>query len=326
MEKIPRLGEIEKIELSNLDKFKLLMAMDAHYMPSEYDGDMFHYTSPQGFQSILFGDRFDTVLWASRYDCLNDISEGTVAEEILREVSSELFERNEISKELHELYLSIKTARTIPLHREVDGDLKFTRPECNRYICSFSKNNDSLAMWNYYSKGNKYEGFNIGFNSQALKETLSRFFIGIEAVFHIYPVIYEKAEQKRLIERLLLSLTEFYCAENISRIRAIISTRLIDWGLIFKKDYFKHEEEVRIIIDVAKRELQRPIRYRESCGYIVPYIELKLEKEDVSQVNFGPLLRQERQMDNQIAIMKEMLKGNGYTLTHVDYSKIPIRY
>ena len=181
-------------------------------------------------------------------------------------------------------------------------------------------------MWNYYSKGNKYEGFNIGFNSQSLKETLSRFLIGIEATFHIYPVIYEKAEQKRLIERLLLSLTDFYCAENISRIRAIISTRLIDWGLIFKKDYFKHEEEVRIIIDVAKRELQRPIRYRESCGYIIPYIELKLEKEDVSYVNFGPLLRQERQMDNQIAIMEEMLKGNGYTLTHVDYSRIPIRY
>ena len=77
MEKIPHLDEIEKIELSNLDKFKILMAMDAHYMPSEYDGDMFHYTSPQGFQSILFGDRFDTVLWASRYDCLNDASEGT---------------------------------------------------------------------------------------------------------------------------------------------------------------------------------------------------------------------------------------------------------
>ena len=42
---------------NNLEQFKILMAMDANYMPAEYDGDIFHYTSPTGFQSILFSDK-----------------------------------------------------------------------------------------------------------------------------------------------------------------------------------------------------------------------------------------------------------------------------
>ena len=167
---------MENIELSNLEKFQILMAMKTNYMPLEYDGDMFHYTSSNGFQSILFGDKFDAVLWASRYDCLNDVSEGTIAEEILKEVSNDMYKSKEISEELYKLFSSIKTSRTIPLYREVDGDLKFTRSECNRYICSFSKNKDSLAMWNYYSKGSKYEGFNIGFDSVDLKATLNKKF------------------------------------------------------------------------------------------------------------------------------------------------------
>ncbi len=317
---------MENIELSNLEKFQILMAMKTNYMPLEYDGDMFHYTSSNGFQSILFGDKFDAVLWASRYDCLNDVSEGTIAEEILREVSNDMYKSKEISEEMYKLFSSIKTSRTIPLYREVDGDLKFTRSECNRYICSFSKNKDSLAMWNYYSKGSKYEGFNIGFDSVDLKATLTNYFMGIEGIFHIYPVIYEKEKQKQLVKQLLLSLIDFYLEENIPHIRAIVSTRLVDWKLIFKKEYFKHEEEVRIVIDIAKRELQRPIKYRETCGYIIPYIELKLEKEDISYVNFGPLLIQSQQKDNQLAIMDEMLRANGYLFAKVDYSKIPIRY
>ena len=39
-------------------------------------------TSPTGFSSIMSGDLEQVTLWASRYDCLNDASEGTVVEEV----------------------------------------------------------------------------------------------------------------------------------------------------------------------------------------------------------------------------------------------------
>ena len=68
--------------LSKLDEFKLLLKMDADYMPAEYENDLFHYTAPTGFSSIMSGDLEQVTLWASRYDCLNDASEGTVVEEV----------------------------------------------------------------------------------------------------------------------------------------------------------------------------------------------------------------------------------------------------
>ena len=64
--------------LSRLDQFQILLATDASYMPSEYGRDIYHYTSPVGFMSILFGNPNNAMLWASRYDCLNDMSEGSV--------------------------------------------------------------------------------------------------------------------------------------------------------------------------------------------------------------------------------------------------------
>lgn len=71
---------------SKLDQFQLLMAMDASYMLIEYGQAIFHYTSPSGFSSILFGDNKYTTLWTSRYDCLNDSSEGKVVIDVFKEV------------------------------------------------------------------------------------------------------------------------------------------------------------------------------------------------------------------------------------------------
>ena len=312
--------------MNNLEKFNVLMAMGAHYLPNEFDGDIYHYTSPKSFQSIMFSNEHEVTLWASRFDCLNDTSEGTVAEEMLLETSKDLLSRKEISIDLYELFTSVKPAKTILLHHDVNGDLKTTRVECDRYICSFSKNNDSLAMWNYYSKGNKYEGFNIGFYSKAIKDSLEWSLASIEAVAHIYPVVYDRNEQKRLIEGLLLKLREFYSEENIPRIRAIISTRLLDWALVFKKDYFQHEEEVRIIVDLAKREQQIPVQHRITAGYIIPYIQLKLDQDDVSLITFGPLQGDKTQIQQQEKIMNDLLTAKGFSLAFVDHSKIPIRY
>ena len=312
--------------MKSFDEFEFSVGLNTEYLPQEYTGEIYHYTSAVGFDSILFKDPCDTVLWASRYDCLNDATEGKVAEEVLQEVSLALRKRNEISEELYQLFSSVKTARTILLHHEVDGELIFSDVECNRFICSFSKNSDSLSMWNYYTKGDKYEGFNVGFYSNDIKEALRCYFNGAEAVFHIYPVIYDPNEQRQLIEEFLLELKVYHNKENEPRISTIISERLVDWGLIFKKDCFKHEEEVRIVVDVAKRETSIPRQYRFHAGYTIPYIELKVEKAILSFVCYGPLHKNSEQKNSQTEIMEEMLALKGYHNAYVTCSKIPIRY
>lgn len=311
--------------LSKLDQFQVLLAMDASYMPSEYGRDIFHYTSPAGFMSILFGNPDRPVLWASRYDCLNDMSEGSVAEAVLREVCDDMLGEGVINQEMYELFSGVRPARTILLPHYEDDTLRITRPECDRYICSFSKNKDSLAMWNYYSKGSKYEGFNIGFFPSGIEESLKSYLRNKEAAFHIYPVVYDRGEQKRLVRRLLSQLVEHYAEDQESSIRYIISNRLLDWCLVFKSDYFQHEEEVRIIIDVAKRDKSIPVDNRIASGYIVPYIKLPLEKTDVSYAIFGPLLCSEEQKMHQQKVMEEMMEAKGYC-SLVEYSNVPIRY
>lgn len=45
-----------------LDEFQILMGLDISYMPEKYREDIFHYTSPVGFKSILFDDKEDITL------------------------------------------------------------------------------------------------------------------------------------------------------------------------------------------------------------------------------------------------------------------------
>lgn len=324
---IGRYGKIARGDtmLSKLDQFRLLLSLDANYMPPEYGREIFHYTSPSGFLSILFGNQDNAILWASRFDCLNDMSEGAVAESVFHEVWDDLLSEGEISEELHSIFATVRPARTILLPHYEGDSVRVTRPECDRYICSFSKNSDSLALWNYYSKGSKYEGFNIGFFPSGVEHSLNEFLRDKEATFHIYPVVYDKGEQKRLVRRLLVKLIENYEKDQESLIRYYISNYLLDWSLVFKSEYFSHEEEVRIIVDVAKREKRIPVEYRITSGYIVPYIKLPLEKTDVSYAMFGPLQCGQEQKQHQLNVMEEMMEARGYSVL-VEASKVPVRY
>ena len=123
--------------LSKLEEFQFLSKLSANYMPEEYGNDLFHYTSPAGFSSILFSDEKNVTLWASRYDCLNDASEGTVAESILKEVCLDMKEEGEISEYLYDLFSSVPCAHTTLLSKNEGGMIKITRTECDRYVCSF---------------------------------------------------------------------------------------------------------------------------------------------------------------------------------------------
>ena len=307
-------------------EFQFSFAFNNEFVPSEYTGEIYHYTSSSGFQSILFGENHRPILWASRYDCLNDISEGTVAEKVLQEALHDLLTEQKISGEAYHLFSSTKAAHRISVFRRIDDKLSSSDSVYNRFICSFSKNSDSLSMWNYYAKDNKYEGFNIGFDCESIRETLHTQFDNSYANFHIYPVIYDSVEQRRLVEGLVLRLNEYYSEENGPIICELIADRLAVWNLIFKNAHFKHEEEVRIIIDLANDEPNIATTYRINARYIIPYIQLELAKDDLLSVRFGPLHKSIEQAESQEYIMNEWLLSSGYHDVHVSHSNIPIRY
>jgi len=310
---------------SDWDFFRFMLGYDNEYMPDEYLGELFHYTSPNGFLSILNGRPDKASIWASRFDCLNDASEGTVAYTVYQDVCQELKGCGKITSELYSILIDIVPANIVTIVKIKDDKVTVRDLECNRFVCSFSKNCDSLAMWNYYSKGSKYEGFNIGFTSDAIDESLSEYLQDKEATFHIYPVIYGKQDQKKIISEFLLKVSELCTEKDKQSVQETVAEQLTLWGLIFKSEYFKHEEEVRIIVDVAKREKAIAIRYRTNSGYIVPYIELELNKDNISEVYFGPLQCSDDQKKHQIAVMADFLEQSGYDVI-VGSSRIPVRY
>lgn len=260
--------------------FSSQIAFHEKFMPAQYQGKLYHYTSPSGLISILFNDPKAMTLWASRYDTQNDASEGELAAKIYKKVCAKIGNTGNINLE------SIKPTRTLLMRSQVNGRTKMTRPECESYICCFSKNADLLPMWNYYAKGNAYEGYSIELDTEKLSHSLTQNSLGIEVSSNIFPVIYDELEQENLVESFVRTILSKYSPEHDTSVRYAISNQLAMWQLLFKSKYFEHENEVRVIINVAKptstKEAPLAVKYRSKGMYIIPYVEMKLDKSCVN--------------------------------------------
>lgn len=309
---------------SQLDIFRSKLGNNS-YLPNAYEEEIFHYTSPEGFSSILFGDVNCVTLWASRFDCLNDISEGKIVQEVFQEVCRELLTSNAIKDDLYKVITTTALNRTKIFHVLQGEKEKIIRPEFDRFICSFSKSKDSLPMWNYYSKGGGYEGFNIGFSPDKIRNSLANFMKNRIANCDVIPIIYDKEAQKNYIKSFVLRMSNLSPSEYGFCMRYCIAEALGDWQLVFKDPHFIHEDEVRIIIDIPKVQDQLSVKYRINKGYVIPYVEIKLNKDVVSSVNFGPLENTDDHKKQQKKVMEKMLKEKGYS-PNVGFSQIPVRY
>lgn len=96
---------------SLLDEFMLKLSVDALPGATNYEGEIFHYTSLKNINSILQLNDDKITLWASRFDCLNDISEGTLVKEAYREACDELKENGQISNEMYNLFSNIPPSK-----------------------------------------------------------------------------------------------------------------------------------------------------------------------------------------------------------------------
>lgn len=312
--------------------------------------EMFHYTSMSGLDGILFQQEYP-IFWFSRFDCLNDTSEGreiiinyqTVLNHLIETVDSS--EEKEFYEKLVDVLPAAKERfeEKLPPMIVEGGEEIFemsstTFEEAMSYICSFSKNKDNLAMWNYYVKGRAYEGYNIGINPIALQGQLADKAAKEGFKFRLIEVIYDQAEKERLLITLLNQAYEKFAdspkdEEVIHAIKEFVSEQLCELKFHFKSSHFKHEEEIRAIVTLPKRHLLNspgqfdfPLKYRTVNNYIVPYFEMPIEAPSiVSSVCLGPSGLDDKQMDLQREIMRERLRGI-YSNAIVQQSNAPIRY
>ncbi|MEN6419845.1 MAG: hypothetical protein ABFC73_13095, partial [Clostridiaceae bacterium] len=111
--------------------------------------------------------------------------------------------------------------------------------------------------------------------------------------------------------------------------RSLIKTQLDEWRLLFKPEYFSHENEVRAILKIPIDKIDTPAifekfpqKFRSSSGYIIPYVELTFKKTIVKTTTLGPLL----DVDSAENGISPFLNLRGYTWVKTDASKVQIRY
>lgn len=311
---------------SLLDKFILNLKVTTLIPYQPYEGMAYHYTSLHNVSSILLHAN-STRLWASRHDCLNDASEGTLPKLRFGQACNRLRESGGIDDKFFNIIKDVQPNRTELFLTRTEERVKPVRGDFRRYIVSLSEDPDALAMWNYYSKGNRYEGMNIGIDVGSMRDSLdSALNIDGSVEVRTAKVIYNEEEQIGIIEKAILDLKENYEPEYESSVRYCIGTLLSNLKPMLKFDYFEHEKEIRLFVDVLDKSQSKPsVQYRTNTGFIIPYILLNFNKSSVKSIMLGPNLNDIRQKRAQGEIAREMMEEHGYQVT-VENSKIPVRY
>lgn len=303
-----------------------------------YGKVLYHYTSPEALISILKQaenkKECDTIsLHFTRADCLNDKTEGNEFFKLYKETLDQLLEENQFSREFYDFLCNIEHKNIF--WSEEDPFSLYPFKECDTFICSFSEGSDSLAMWNYYSKNDQYEGYNLGIQFKE-KSELSKSFLNLEvdAEIALFRVIYDSNKIKECLGEFILKLFEKcdlkceidrYCIENDIRLASTILRYIV------KNKAFKHEEECRFLINVAKENCSDIIDFRAKKGILIPFINAEFEKKFLKRITIGPLIEKEIAQNT----LEIFLKKNGYKLQYdgstddgiqIKSSEVPIRY
>lgn len=289
----------------NTDKFNLLLQEIISKQFLETSETIFHYTNIDTLFKILDKDKIK--LWFSKYDCLNDLSEGKEVRQSFN-MAVKSFEDNIFYKNIY----NIKPSTAI-----FENRINYNDP----YICCFSSQKDSLDLWRSYSKNLNY-GCNIGLKTKFLnKELKNNGYLTVA----IQKVLYEKTEKLNYWKEKIKKVYESYYLkyDDLEDSVKILSFLLAKKRFIFKHKCFQSENESRAIAYIPDNKLNT-VQYRTKDDMIIPYIEFEFDTKCLSSITFSPLIKHKSQT---LQALKKYLDINGYKKNiKIDFSKLPIRF
>lgn len=310
---------------------------------------MFHYTSQKGFEGIVKEDGIH--LWFSDARYMNDSSELINAKKFLNQAADELFAEHKISESVHREVLGIqynaKKFDGINFVPTEGSKVKFElhSTEYHKFVCCFSKESDSLPMWNYYLK-NDGNGYAVGIDMNGIDVSECRV-IGqtiVESDFQfdpeITPMLYPDAEKVSIFKSEILDFSlhmEAHAGDRAKQIQYIVALQQAfeTYSTAFKDCHFEYEHEVRmmatvrsssrVLIDGKRRD---DIKYRLSHGLAIPYFELCIpNKKVLKAVSISPKIGLNSSDDAAIDSMRTYLCHLGYEHDiEIHCSEIPLRY
>ena len=339
--KILSLGHVE--ECSD-DTIKALFSgatnlIDKHI--HDYANNVSHYFPASALQSILSGQS----LIFSDAEFLNDIEENSNIFVVL----SQMLER-----ELIDLDMSPMLANDIRDYAHIKSllasDIIFKEPQNaikdyksadilsyleRRYLLCTSKDNDCLAMWKYYSKGSGYDAYNIVFSPMDFIECIRENFSCVDNGVRIMhgSIIYDDSVKKAILKQIITSIDGLYkehLEDAAFSFRIELKIRffnlLNDYGLFFKNEAYKHEQEYRFLIKLDNLNIKKhclDYGFRSVGLYQIPFLKLKFKKELVKVLVTNPTIS-----NNDLAIkgLGALLDFLEYTDSSIGISTIPLRY
>lgn len=242
-----------------------------------------HYTSPSGLLGILSSQS----LWFTNGNYLNDNSELKYVYEV---IDMTLSKNKYKYSESFIQYMEMKYTNQINV-------IMNSVNKSNIYICSFSKINDSLSLWNYYTKSNSKAGYNLTFKTDELIFGLKN--DEYKYNFKIGKVIYDSDEQISIMDIVLTKLDDYFKTIAIDKetfdkgvviIDNIIEEIVHYFGSFFKHSAFANEQEIRLTCEVSDKSA-KPESIREQNGIFAPYIEVKFDKACIEGITISPYVK-----------------------------------
>lgn len=310
---------------------------------------MYHYTSQKGFEGIVREDGIH--LWFSDARYMNDSSELINAKKFLMKAADELLAEKKINdrvyQEIRRIEYCTQKIDSIKSLSPSGRTLRFEIHSANyyKYICCFSKEADSLPMWNYYLKGDE-NGYAIGIDLHGV-DTDTCEVIGctkekndFEFDTEIKSMLYnDKAKIsffKREIQDFARDISicmddEMKKAEHVSSFQKAFEY----YSCLFKDYHFAYENERRLIatvrhsddfhIDGKRRD---DIKFRMSHGLVIPYFELLIpNKKVLKAVSISPRIGLNSSDEFAEESMRVYLQHLGYEHDiNICCSQIPLRY
>ena len=306
----------------------LAIQRDMEYSGKDYDGAIYHYTSPSGLIGIMNGDGPACLRFTSA-DYLNDKEEGKYILRVLSKATEEYRANGASADVLHLLEAITKVGEeTLYVPHATTGSMTEVVLRLGRtYICSFSKDGDSLPMWNYYVKGNSYRGYNLGFDASELLSEIQydvdhNYKLERHVSLKVQEVIYDEKTQLDMIAR-EISMLDKYSGdkEELDFAALLFMQSLARMKYIFKNPCFAHESEVRAFVNWPD-SAEEYLHFREgNGGVLVPYLEF-LFGERLRSVTLSPLVNDELAEYS----VKIMLRNNGFESVDIFKSTCPVRY
>lgn len=251
-----------------------------------------HYTSPDGLKGIIENKtlRFTD----SKY--LNDKSEGQIIYDVIDNCLDEQKYNKNFVEDVKDILIR-KLSPSEQFRKMADNPCykyRYFESKHTAFLCCFSFNDDSLAMWNYYTKNQNSIGFNLSFNKVNLMSKLRN--VNSFAYLTAMPVVYDDENQNEIIKTILDDFYEMWnkTQKNKEAVIEYLADLIDSLKFCFKHNSFKHEEEFRIILYIynkdAKKMLQnKDIKLQIRNGVFTPYIDVEcIFETNLKQIMISP--------------------------------------